>query len=152
MESVWLKNVRMKSRTASFTVEAVFVMCITVWVLAAVCYLSVYSHDRTVLYALAQNYLEQSVENGKEFSKTDLESGMKQYIGKHLFLCRIEKIRVEKKVMSVSAEITFYADVNIPFARKLLTGDRGRNINLSHGVLFAPNYMRDSTEIKRALK
>lgn len=147
-----MKNVRMKSRTASFTVEAVFVMCITVWVLAAVCYLSMYSHDRTALYTLAENYLEQSVENGKGFSKADLESGMKQYIGKHLFLCRIEQIRVERKVMSVSAEIMFYADVQIPFVRKLLTGSRGRNIHISHEVLFAPNYMRDSREIKRVLK
>lgn len=137
---------------AAFTVEAVFVINITVWVLAAVCYLSVYSHDRAALYTLAQNYIARSVENGKEFTEAGVADGMKRYLERHLFLCRIQHIRVEKRVTSVRAEITFYADVHVPFVKRLLTGSGGRKLRISHGTVFAPEYVRDAREIRRVLE
>ena len=51
-----MENIQLKIRKASFTVEAVFVVTIVIWIVAAICYLSVYSHDEVALYTLTQNF------------------------------------------------------------------------------------------------
>lgn len=142
MESIWLNR-----RKASFTVEAVFVINITIWVLAAVCYAAVYSHDRTAMYSMAEHVMEQSVENGKKFTVTEMEARMKQYMNEHLFLCRADRITVKRAFLSIRADITFHAEVRVPFIQKLLTGEKGRKISVSHEVLFAPEYLWSSKEM-----
>ena len=144
MESIWLN-----CRKASFTVEAVFVINITIWVLAAVCYAAVYSHDRTAMYSMTEQFMEQSVENGKKFTESEMETGMEQYMNEHLFLCRADRITVKRALLSVRTDISFHVEVRVPFLQKLLTGEKGRKISVSHEVLFAPEYLWNSREIKR---
>lgn len=138
METIWMKRMR-----ASFTVEAVFVMTIAIWVIAALCYLSVYSHDRTALYSLAQNYLEQSVENGKNCVESEIQAGMKKYLEEHMLLFRIDGVSIKKGALSVRSEIRFHIETQLPFAAGLLSSDRKRRSSISHEVMFAPCYMWD---------
>ncbi len=138
MENVWLKRTK-----ASFTVEAVFIMTISIWVTASICYLSVYSHDRTALYSLAQNYLEQSVENGKNFTESEVRSGLKKYLEEHMLLFRIDGVSVKKGALSIQSEIRFHIEARLPFAARLLSSDSERRSSISHEVLFAPCYMWD---------
>ena len=54
----------MRRKEGSFTVEATFVVTITLWIIFALCYLSLFSHDQAVLYSsgqrcLRENYSEQ---------------------------------------------------------------------------------------------
>lgn len=127
--------------------EAVFVINITVWVLAAVSYAAVYSHDRTAMYSMAEHFIEQSVENGKKFTESEMETDMKQYVNEHLFLCRADRITVKRELLSVRADITFHAEVRVPFIQKLLTGEKGRKISVFHEALFAPEYLWNSREM-----
>ena len=143
-----MENICLNGRKASFTVEAVFVINITIWVLMAVCYAAVYSHDRTAMFSMAEQYIEQAVEDGKKFTASDMETGLKQYVNEHLFLCRADSISVKKELLSVRVDITFHAEVSVPFIKRLLTGDKGRKISLSHELLFAPEYLWNSREIR----
>lgn len=143
-----MEDICLNGRKASLTVEAVFVINITMWVLMAVCYAAVYSHDRTVMFSMAEHYIEQAVEDGKKFTASDMETGLKQYVNEHLFLCRADSISVKKELLSVRVDITFHAEVSVPFIKRLLTGEKGRKISLSHELLFAPEYLWNSREIR----
>lgn len=147
METIWITG-----RKASFTVEAVFVMSITVWVLAGICYLSLYSHDQTAMYSLVQNQLEMSVENGRECSETDIQNGLREYLQKHSMICRIDQVSVKKNMLSVQVDVRFHPEITLPFVRQLLSAEGGRTISCSHEVLFAPYYLWDSENIKDTLK
>ena len=143
-----MENICLNGRKASLTIEAVFVINITIWVLMAVCYAAVYSHDRTAMFSMAEHYIEQAVEDGKKFTASDMETGLKQYVNEHLFLCRADSISVKKELLSVRVDITFHAEVSVPFIKRLLTGEKGKKISLSHELLFAPEYLWNSREIR----
>lgn len=145
-----MENLRVNGKRASFTVEAVFVVSIVIWIVAAICYLSVLSHDQTALFSLTQNYVEQAVENGKEFTESGLGKGLMQYISSHMMLCHIHHISVKKNLLSVSVDIEFMADVQFPFARALLSAGHLRTTRVFHEVLFAPYYIWDCEAAKGA--
>lgn len=147
METVW-----MTGRKASFTVEAAFVISIIVWVLAGICYLSLYSHDQTALYSLVKNELEMSLENGRECSEADIQNGLREYLQEHCMICRIDTISVRKNILSVQVELKFHPEITLPFVRQLLSAGDERTIRCSHEVLFAPYYLWDSESIKDTLK
>lgn len=136
MENLWLNR-----RRASFTVEAVFVVTIIVWVVASVCYLSVFTHDQAALFSLTQSYVEEVEENGKEFTEDRLAVGLAPYLRSHMMLCRIGNISVKKKLTSVDVDIEYTAEIRFPFARELLRAGHPRRIRICHEVLFAPHRM-----------
>lgn len=147
-----MENIRLKVSKASFTVEAVFVVTIVIWIVAAVCYLSVYSHDEAALYTLTQNFLELAVENGKDLKESEVQIGLRKYLEEHLILTRTKQVGVKKKLRFVYADIEYYADVRFPFASMLLPAARGKQIRISHEKLFAPDYMWDCEAVKEGIK
>ena len=52
-------------KEASYTVEAVFVGCITIWVILALLYSSFYIHDRMILGSEIGNRIECGSERGE---------------------------------------------------------------------------------------
>lgn len=137
---------------ASFTVEAAFVMSITIWVMAGICTLSLFSHDQTAMYSLMQNYLEHSVENGKQLADSEIQKGMKEYLQEHGMICRVDAVFIKKDLLSIRADVTFHPEITLPFVRQLLSADKGRTIDVSHERLFAPYYLWDSEAVKNTVK
>lgn len=132
--------------------EAVFVMSIVLWIVISICYLSMYAHDQTVLESLGKNYLELSVENGKDWKEAEVAVQLKKYLQEHLLICDIKDVSVEKKILSVEAGIQFGVRVRFPFVEKLLTGNEGKRIYISHEVIFPPYYLWDSEVISDVVK
>lgn len=52
-------------KEASYTVEAVFIGCITIWVILALLYSSFYIHDRMILGSEIGNRIECGSERGE---------------------------------------------------------------------------------------
>lgn len=146
-----MEDIRLIKGTASFTVEAVFIMSITIWVIFSICYLSIYAHDRTAIYSLGEGFLEEVVENGKEWEDKDTFR-FRKYLEEHLIILKIKEVSVRKKVLSVEADILFYVDIHVPFIQKMLTGEDGKQIYLSHERIFPPYYMWDGEVIRGVLK
>ncbi|MCM1244545.1 MAG: hypothetical protein NC293_02745 [Roseburia sp.] len=147
-----MEIIQLKNQTASFTVEAVFVMSITVWVLFAVCYLSLYAHDRTAVYSLGESFLEKTVENGKDWEERETASRLRDYLEEHLMISQVREVSVKKSLLSVSAEVLFCVDIQIPFLKKMLTGEDGKQVHLSHEKIFPSYYMWDSEAAEDILK
>lgn len=138
----------LKLKGASFTVEAVFIMTITVWIFISICYFSLYSHDSALIGSLGHNYIEMQMESKEEMKENKLENEAKKYIQKQLFICEIEDIAVHKKVLSLDMEIRYRADIRFPFAEKLMTGKAGKVIRFSHELLRPAQYLWDSEVAK----
>ena len=63
-------------KEASYTVEAVFVGCITIWVILALLYSSFYIHDRMILGSEIGNRIECGSERGGTDSSHGNEVGL----------------------------------------------------------------------------
>lgn len=135
-------------KKASFTVEAAFIFSIAIWILFSICYLSMYVHDRTAVYSLGQHYLEMALENGAEVEERELRAGLEAYLSEKLLISEVERIHVKKGLVSVEAEISFLLTIQFPFVKEILTGQEGKNIDLAHERLSAPNVLWDSEVIK----
>lgn len=135
-------------KKASFTVEAAFIFSIAIWILFSICYLSMYVHDRTAVYSLGQHYLEMALENGAEVEEGELRAGLEEYLSEKLLISEIGRVHVKKGLVSVEAEISLLLTIQFPFIKEILTGQEGKNIDLSHERLSAPNVLWDSEVIK----
>lgn len=135
-------------KKASFTVEAAFIFSIAIWILFSICYLSMYVHDRTAVYSLGQHYLEMTLENGAEVEERELRAGLEAYLSEKLLISEVERIHVKKGLVSVEAEISLLLTIQFPFVKEILTGQEGKNIDLAHERLSAPNVLWDSELIK----
>lgn len=126
-----MENLRQSLARASFTVEATFVIPISIWIVLLVCYLAIYAHDETVLVSLGHNYLEMAFENGENPGISSLETNMQKYLQKHLLLGQVDEVAVKKTGWSVSASFTYQSTVSVPFVKKMLTGKEGRKVSVS---------------------
>lgn len=135
-------------KKASFTVEAAFIFSIAIWILFSICYLSMYVHDRTAVYSLGQHYLEMALENGAEVEERELRVGLEAYLSEKLLISEIGRVYVKKGLVSVEAEISLLLTIQFPFVKEILTGREGKNIDLAHERLSAPNVLWDSEVIK----
>jgi hypothetical protein len=135
METIW-----MRIREASFTVEAVFIMSITIWLLLSVCYLTMYAHDQTVIVSL----LHQSVDNTQEKGVEPISSGNKQEmetLNSQLVLMQIQSLQIKKKILSVEVKANVKINVSFPLLERIWNGKEGKTITISHENISAPLYL-----------
>lgn len=137
---------------ASFTVEAVFVMSFVVWIVVGLCYYSMYSHDKAVIYSLSQDHLEKNVENGQDWKKEELEISLKKYIQEHMIIVDITDVSIIRNLRSLNADIEFDLDVSFPFVADLLYKLNGNKVKVTHELLFAPYFMLDGEAAKKVLE
>ncbi len=135
-------------KKASFTVEAAFIFSIAIWILFSICYLSMYVHDRTVVYSLGQHYLEMALENGADAGEGELKKGLEKYLSEKLLISDIGRVYVKKGLVSVEAEVSLLLTIRVPFVKALLTGQEGKKIDLSHEKLSAPSILWDAEVTK----
>ena len=77
---------------ASFTVEAVFVVSICIWVLVALCYGGLYVHDRAVMVSDVN-----SIVNRELIQRMSEDEGKsRKEINEHLYLLKIRQITKKK--------------------------------------------------------
>ncbi len=127
----------MDIRRGSFTVEATFVVSLCIWIVLLICYIAMYAHDCTAMYSLGKHYLEEAFENGKVPSEEHASEKLQKYLQKHVMICKVRDVAVEKKLLSVEAKFTYEAKVSVPFIRHLLTGESGKSMTLTRGD-FSP--------------
>lgn len=139
-----MENLRQRLVIGSFTVEATFVIPISIWIVVLVCYLAMYAHDETVLVSLGHNYLEMAFENGENPSVSSLETNMQKYLQKHLLIGQVDEVAVKKTGWSVCASFTYQSKVSESFIKKLLTGKEGRKVSVSRERFLPAERMWES--------
>ncbi len=115
----------------SFTVEATFVVTISMWIVLMVCYIAMYAHDEVALYSLSHNYLEMTFENEADPQEDRVAQGLSQYLQRHLVIGRVRDVSVKNKLLSVEAEFTYEVSVSVAFIKKMMTGKEGITLKMS---------------------
>ena len=94
-------------KEASYTVEAVFVGCITIWVILALLYSSLYIHDRMILGSEIGNRIECGSERGELSVSEKEENNLCRLLNEKLFLMKINQVSLTKKIASVRAYVRY---------------------------------------------
>ena len=94
-------------KEASYTVEAVFVGCITIWVILALLYSSFYIHDRMILGSEIGNRIECGSERGELSVSEKEENNLCRLLNEKLFLMKINQVSLTKKIASVRADVRY---------------------------------------------
>lgn len=140
---------KMDMRKASFTVESTFVLTITIWIVMSICYFSMYAHDRTVLYALAQNHVEEWSEQ-KENEKVISES-LQQYADNYLVITEVQGVKMRKGIHKVDATIDYRLKIHFPFVNKLFQTKEKGEIKISRENLRPAYYLWDSQVVEEMI-
>ena len=95
-------------KEASYTVEAVFVGRITIWVILALLYSSFYIHDRMILGSEIANRIESGAQERGEWSVSEKEeNNLCRLLNEKLFLMKINQVSLTKKIASVRADVRY---------------------------------------------
>ncbi len=139
-------------KKASFTVEAVFVMTITVWILLSLCDLALYMHDKTVLCTITHDFMERETGHGEKRGTSELSSCLKEELETHLLISEIKTVNIKQRFLELRAEVRFRITAHLPFVRDLYNGNGWKTVEISHQTLSAPEYMWDSQMAEGVIK
>ena len=95
----------MRRKEGSFTVEATFVVTITLWIIFALCYLSLFSHDQAVLYSGGQRCLRENYSEQK----------CKEVMQKQLFILKIDDVDCNTNVLYRKLKVKAKIVMTAPF-------------------------------------
>lgn len=84
-------------KEASYTVEAVFVGCITIWVILALLYSSFYIHDRMILGSKLETWIECGSERGELSVSEKEENNLCRLLNEKLFLMKTIRCHLPKR-------------------------------------------------------
>ena len=131
-------------RSGYYTVEAAFIMTICLWVVMALCYSGLYIHDQMMVKSEMREILAEHFEKAEEQASVTCEKEGKEFLKNHLFLARILKVKVKKKVRT--AEMTLQYELPISLKRLKNIFLKGQNIGfltVSYELVQPANYKWD---------
>ena len=109
---------------ASFTVEAVFVVSICIWVLVALCYGGLYVHDRAVMVSDVN-----SIVNRELIQRMSEDEGKsRKEINEHLYLLKIRQITKKKYLAWYKVTAEYEVPVSFPLLKKIWLGNKQTGI------------------------
>ncbi len=115
---------KVSMKNANYTVEAVFVISICIWVLFALMYGSFYIHDHVILASLTREKIAEHYERGREQVTAKWESEIKKDLGKHLFLMRIEKVKAKKMPTEIELQVEYDLPVSVSGIKALFSKNK----------------------------
>lgn len=101
--------------SASFTVEATFVMIIVIWVIVILLYGTIYIHDETVMKSLLQLRFQQGYTEEADIIKVLQEK---------LFLIQCDEIKVTQGILNDKLTLSYHVSIRDKLIRKVLLGNK----------------------------
>lgn len=88
---------------ASYTLEATFLVTITIWIIVCICYGGMYVHDTLILESVANEALASRIAADTEEKQWDKE--IKKEIDETLFFINVSSVNVESKLAAYEIEV-----------------------------------------------
>lgn len=107
-----------------YTVEAVFIVTICIWVVMALLYSGLYVHDRMVIVSEMNRKLAEKFQRGDGGAEAAWQDEARQSIANKLMLMRIKKINVKKGVLSAEMTVTYELPVSLRGIKSLFGGGK----------------------------
>lgn len=108
-------------KKASYTVEAVFVCSICIWVLLALMYGSFYIHDRMILGSLTSERAAEHFQRGEQPVSVQWENEMKKELSDALFLMQIQEVEAKKNPICVRVQVKYRLPISVSAIKALFS-------------------------------
>ena len=108
-------------RKASYTVEAVFVFSICLWVLFALMYGSFYIHDRMIVGSMTSEMAAEHFQRGEKNTSAQWEKEIKQKLSAALYLMQIQKVEAKKGLAGIEIQVKYRTPISISGIKALFT-------------------------------
>lgn len=120
---------------AYFTVEATFVVTISIWIILGIVYLSLFTHDYCVIYSITENTLSEMTNNGKKYEKSKIEGEIRNKLGSKMMITQVDHVWVEEKLRAIKVEVGYAMNVKLPFVRELVEKIRDTKMEVERHVI-----------------
>lgn len=107
-----------------FTVEAVFIVTICIWVFAALVFQGLYVHDTVVMESETNERTAEWLSGGKEKKETEWQTDMTKRLNNKLFLMKVTRVKTEEKINKVIVKAYYELPVSLPYLKKILSGGK----------------------------
>lgn len=135
-------------RGGYYTVEAVFVISICIWVLIALCYTGLYVHDSLLLESAGNEQTAAWIAAGAE-KQGDWEKRTKKELQKKMFLFRVKSIKVKKKLTGIEVKMRFLLPISWKRLKQMLSQGKSELVgNIERENVRAARYLWDYELIK----
>ena len=136
-------------KKAGYTVEAVFVFSICLWVLLALIYGSFYIHDRMIVGSVTGEMAAERFQRGEKDISAQWEKEVKQKLSDALYLMRIQKVEAKRRLSSIEIEVKYEIPISISGIKSLFTDKNTRDIFVIQKELPKPmEYKWDADLLK----
>lgn len=123
----------------SYTVEATFIVTISLFVIMSVCYAAMFVHDKAAVLSCGRYQAEYHLQDGKVPGKELLESDIQRSLQGKLFIIHIQSVTVKKQVLQYKITINYTLSLSVPVLKQILLGSReSKAFILEHGY-FRPS-------------
>lgn len=107
-----------------YTVEAVFIVTICIWVVMALLYSGLYVHDRMVVISEMNQKLAEKFQRGDGEGTSEWRDKERRAIEDKLMLLRIKKMEVKKGALSAEMTVTYDLPVSLRGIKSLFGGGK----------------------------
>ena len=136
-------------KKAGYTVEAVFVFSICLWVLLALIYGSFYIHDRMLVGSVTGEMAVERFQRGEKDISAQWEKEVKQKLSDALYLMQIQKVEAKRGLSSVEIEVKYKIPISISGIKSLFTDKNTKDIFVIQKELPKPmEYKWDADLLK----
>ncbi len=111
-------------KSGYYTVEAVFIVTICIWVVMALLYSGLYVHDRMVAISEMNQKLAEKFQRGDGGGTSEWQDEVRKSIANKLMLMRIKKVKVKQGVLSAEMTATYDLPVSLRGIKSLFSGGR----------------------------
>lgn len=111
-----------------YTVEAVFIMSICVWVMMALCYGGMYVHDKVVLESVSNGETAAWLSSMESKEESQWKKDLKQELDKKLFLFQIRSVKVTSGWKEKKVQIRYRVPVSWKLLKKIFMENRSEAV------------------------
>ena len=114
-------------QNAYYTVEATFIVTISILLVMAVLYTGLYVHDRIVVETVTEQRTaiwEHQAEEKKD-SESEFKNKLEEDLRNKLFLVSVSGINVEDGLASITVDVGYTLPVSLSFLKRIWADDSG---------------------------
>lgn len=132
-----------------YTVEAVFLVTICIWVVMALIYSGLYVHDRMVVISEMNQKLAEKFQRGDGRGTSEWRDKARSAIEDKLMLLRIKKMEVNKGVLSAEMTVTYDLPVSLRGIKSLFNrGKQEMSLTVARELVNPVKYKWDYDILK----
>lgn len=135
-------------RDGYYTVEAVFIVSICIWVLIALCYTGFYAHDSLLLESAGNEQTAAWIADGAN-GQGKWEKSTKKELQKKMFLFQIKSVKAQKGLTGIKVKVHYSLPVSWKKLKQMLSQGKSELVEeIERENVQAARYLWDYELIK----